>query len=66
MSCVIAAILCNVTEKWWERKKLSEGVRLLGWEVLPFDSLSVKHLISPDKITPKSHIKVSRIKEMIT
>ena len=32
----------------------------------PFTLKSDKHLISPYNITPESHIKVTRIKEMIT
>ena len=70
---VIHHVMCNRChlvqcdrEMEGEKETFRGGQRLLGWEVLPFDSLGVKHLISPDKITPKSHIKVSRIKEMIT
>ena len=32
----------------------------------PLSSKGEKHLISPYNITTKSHIKVTRIKEMIT
>ena len=48
--------------------------RKSGWVVAemdylafnPFTLKSDKHLISPYNITPESHIKVMRIKEMIT
>ena len=35
-------------------------------EVNPLNPESDQHLISPYNITPESHIKVVRIKEMIT
>ena len=38
----------------------------LGNEVKPLTLKSDQHLISPHKNTPKSNIKVMRIKEMIT
>ena len=41
-------------------------VTLKGWRVNFLPPKSDKHLISPHNITPESHIKVSRIKEMIT
>ena len=34
--------------------------------VNPLTAKSDQHLISPNNITPESHIKVMRIKEMIT
>ena len=33
---------------------------------IPVNPKSDKHLISPYKVTPESHIKVMRIKEMVT
>ena len=41
-------------------------VTLKGWRVNFLPPKSDQHLISPYNITPESHIKVSRIKEMIT
>ena len=38
----------------------------MWWCFKPFNLISDQHLISPYNITPESHIKVMRMKEMIT
>ena len=49
------------------KKDLSGAVWLMQEaDVLPFNPESDQHLSSPSSMTPASHSKVMRIKEMIT
>ena len=51
------------------KKKIKSGRGTTSVFKVLFDSLTLKndwHLISPYNITPETHIKVRRIKEMIT
>ena len=52
----------NQTTTWNTGKRLELSTTSLK----PLNPKSDKHLISPYKITPESHMKVMRIKEMIT
>ena len=48
-----------------ERKKGNQIQSWVTFALNPFTPTSDKHLNSPYKITPKSNIEVTRIKEMI-